>query len=454
MRPSVRFDPSRRSTRRSRLAAVAGVAGLALLAAACSSGKPSGGSTAPDSSTASTASSTSAPAPGGSSSSGVPARGSADLVIWADGQRAPVLQKLATTFGQQNGVKVEVQTISTDQQTAFVTATTAGKGPDIVVGATDWIGNLVQNGTIAPVPLSAQQLKAFEPIAAKAVTYNGSVYGVPYATENLALFRNTALAPTAPATFEQLVNQGRGIVKAKQAKQVLAVQTGQTGDVYHMEPFYTSGGGYLFGTKSNGDYDPNDLGVGRPGSIAAAKLIGKYGEKGANVFRRSIDADNAISLFTSGKTPFLVSGPWATESIKKAHVKYALSPVPGFAGQQPARPFVGVQAFFVSAKAKNAALAQEFASNYATQPAVEKALYELEPRPPALTTVYDDVAKSDPDVQGFHAAARNAQVLPQIPAMASIWDALGKAEAAIVGGADPASTMTAAGKQIKKSIES
>ncbi|HEY3630418.1 MAG TPA: maltose ABC transporter substrate-binding protein [Jatrophihabitantaceae bacterium] len=425
---------------------------VAVLAGACSSSKPAKHASSPGSTPP--ASSSSAPASGSSSASGIPARGSADLVIWADGQRAPVLQKLAETFGQENGVKVDVQTISTDQQSAYVTATTAGKGPDIVVGATDWIGNLVQNGTIAPVPLSAEQLKAFQPIAAKAVTYNGSVYGVPYATENLALFRNTAVAPTAPTTFEQLVSQGQAAIRAKKAQAALAVQTGQTGDVYHMEPFYTSGGGYLFGAKSNGDYNPSDIGVGKPGSIAAAKLLAKYGEKGSNVFRRSIDADNSISLFTSGKTPFLVSGPWALDTVKKAHVKYALSPVPGFAGQQPARGFVSVQAFFVSAKAKNAALAQEFASNYATQPSVEKALFELEPRPPALTAVYDEVAKTDTDVQGFYAAGKNAQVLPQIPAMASIWDALGKAEAAIVGGANPTTTITAAGKQIKKSIGS
>ena len=32
----------------------------------------------------------------------------------------------------------------------FVTAAQAGKGPDLVMGAHDWIGNLVQNGTIDP----------------------------------------------------------------------------------------------------------------------------------------------------------------------------------------------------------------------------------------------------------------------------------------------------------------
>ncbi|HZE51166.1 MAG TPA: maltose ABC transporter substrate-binding protein [Jatrophihabitantaceae bacterium] len=433
-----------------RVQAAAAALAVALLAAACSSDKSSGG---PSSGATSTGASSTSAAPS-SSGSGVPARGSADLVIWADGQRAPVLQKLANTFGQDNGVKVSVQTISTDLQSVYVTATTAGKGPDIVVGATDWIGNLVQNGAIAPVPLSGQQLSAFQPIAAKAVTYNGSVYGVPYATENLALFRNTALAPNAPSTFEQLVSQGQALVTAKKAQEALAVQVGQTGDCYHMEPFFTSAGGYLFGTKSNGDYDPTDLGIGKPGSVEAAKLISKYGEKGENVFRRSIDADNSVSLFTSGKAPFLVTGPWAVPTVASSKVKYALSAVPGFAGKAPARPFVSVQAFFLSSKAKNAALAQEFASNYATQPDVEKALFALEPRPPALTSVYNEVAKTDPDVAGFYAAGKNAQVLPQIPAMASVWDALGKAEAAIVSGANPATTISAAGKQIKKSIGS
>jgi arabinogalactan oligomer/maltooligosaccharide transport system substrate-binding protein len=396
-------------------------------------------------------SSTPATAPS-SSGTALPTRGSADLVIWTDTPRAPILQKIADQFGQANGVKVVVQPVSTDLQTAFVTATNAGKGPDIVVGATDWIGNLVQNGTIATLPLSKQQMGAFQPLAAKAVTYNGSVYGVPYATENLALFRNPALAPTAPANFEQLVAKGKALVKSKKAQVPLAVQVGQTGDVYHMEPFYTSAGGSLFGTKSNGDYNPADLGVGKSGSVAAAKTIAKYGEKGEDVFRRSIDPNNAISLFTSGKAPFLVSGPWAITNMTDAKAKYALSPVPGFAGMAPAKPFISVQAFFVSARAKNAALAQEFVANDATTPAVEKALFQLQPRPPALTSVYDEVSKSDPDVRGFFDAGKNGQVLPQIPAMASVWDAMGKAESAIVGGANPTSTIKSAGVQIKKAI--
>ena len=47
------------------------------------------------------------------------------------------------------------------------------------------------------------------------------------------------------------------------------------------------------------------------------------------------------------------------------------------------------------------------------------------------------------------AGRESGQIMPSIPAMAAVWDPLGKAEAAVVGGADPASTISAAGKAIE-----
>ena len=44
-------------------------------------------------------------------------------------------------------------------------------------------------------------------------------------------------------------------------------------------------------------------------------------------------------------------------------------------------------------------------------------------------------------------------MVPAIPAMSSVWEPLGRAQANIVGGADPASTMTGVGQTIKASIK-
>jgi arabinogalactan oligomer / maltooligosaccharide transport system substrate-binding protein len=350
-------------------------------------------------------------------------------------------------------VTVQVQAISKDQQTTFVTASQQGSGPDVMVGAHDWIGNLVQNGAIDPVRLSATQSAAITPNALKAVTFNGQVYGVPYATENLALIRNTDLAPDAPATIEQLVETGRQLKAEKKASEILCLQVGQNGDAYHIYPLYTSGGGYLFGTTGAGDYDPKDLGVGKPESIAAFTKIRALGEKGAGALKRSISLDNSIATFTSKKCAFLVSGPWAVTDVKKAAIKYDISPVPGFAGGRPAQPFLGVQSFYVAAKGKNKALAQEFVTNYVTTPELAVALYQAEPRPPALTAAFDQVKGSDPDLAKFLDAGKNAVVLPAIPEMATIWDPFGKAESAVVGGADPKTAMAAAAKTISAQIK-
>lgn len=375
------------------------------------------------------------------------------LVIWADDKRAAALKPFAEKFGQDNGVTVQVQAISKDQQVAFVTASQQGSGPDVMVGAHDWIGNLVQNGAIDPVQLSDEQKAAFPELPLKAVTFNGQVYGVPYAQENIALIRNTALVPEAPATIEDLIATGKKLKAEKKASEILCLQSGQNGDAYHVYPLYTSGGGYLFGTTAAGDYDPKDLGVGKPGSIAAFNKIKGLGEKGAGALKRSITGENSIATFAAKKCPFLVSGPWAITDVKKANIAYDISPVPGFAGGKPAQPFVGVQAFYVAAKAKNKAMAQEFVTNYLTTPDLAVALYRAEPRPPALTAALDQVKGSDADLQKFLDAGKNGVVLPAIPEMAAIWDPFGKAEAAIIGGADVSSTITAAGKTISAQIK-
>jgi len=138
--------------------------------------------------------------------------------------------------------------------------------------------------------------------------------------------------------------------------------------------------------------------------------------------------------------------------VKKAGIKYDITPVPGFAGGKPAQPFLGVQTFYVAAKGKNKALAQEFVTNYVTTPDLAVALYQAEPRPPALTAAFDQVKGTDPDIAKWQAAAKDAIPLPSIPEMAAIWDPFGKAEAAVVGGADPAKTIEAAGKTISASI--
>lgn len=378
--------------------------------------------------------------------------GEADLTIMVDAERTPVMETLARQFGEENGVTVEVQSIAENVQSQFVTAAQAGEGPDIVMGAHDWIGNFVQNGAIDPIQFSPQQLEAFNPLAIQGVTFNGQVYGVPFAVENVVLYRNTDLAPEAPATVEDLVATGQAAVDAGRATEVLALPVGDVGDPYHIYPLFTSGGGYLFGQNPDGSYNPADFGLGSPGSIEAFQRIGALGEAGAGVLKRSITGENIVTLFAGGDAVYMLSGPWNLASVEESDVNYELSPMPGFADGGPARPFVGVQAMYVASGSDNKTLAQEFATNYFATPEVAQQMFEADPRPPAQVAVLEQVQQDNPQVAQVLAAGEGGDILPAIPEMQAVFDPMGKAEASIIGGADVPSTVTTAAQTIQDAI--
>ena len=420
-------------------AAVTGVA--ALLMSAC------GGSTTVAAKPSTTAKAA-APAP---ASTAAPVRdAAADLVIWADVDRTPIIQKYADEFGKENGIKVVVQ-VATDVRPQFKDATKVGKGPDVIVGAHDWLGELVQNNTVAPVNLAAADAAKFAPQSIAATKFNGQSYGVPYAVENIALVRNTALAPTAPASMADLVSQGQALVKSGKATNILLQEVGKTGNAFYTYPYLKAFNGGIFALKANGDYDASKVVVNSAGSIKGATALAALGK--AKALSTNVDATNADALFDAGKVPFYITGPWSIDKAKKANITYAISALPSLTGGGNMQPFLGVQMFYVSAKAKNAAFAQEFVTKYVPREDVQMSLFAAGHRPPALTSAYAKAVASDPDVKAWFDAGKGGQAMPNIPAMNSVWGPLGQAAADVISGkALPQARFDAAQKEIVANI--
>ena len=374
----------------------------------------------------------------------------ADLVIWADQKKADSLKEIAKSWGQEQGITVAVQIVANDLQAAFITANQAGNGPDIVMGAHDWIGNLLQNSAIRPVVLSPEAEANYSDIALKAVTYDGQIYGTPYAVECLGLFVNKALTQvTEPATIEEMVEAGT----AAGTELILSQAVDEKGDAYNMEPIYTAAGGYLFGKNPDGSYNSKDLGIGKEGSIRAAEKIGQLGKQG--VLRKSVTAANHISLFTNAKAPYLISGPWALADIKKAGIDYQLTRIPGFGdieGSQ-ARPFAGVNCFYVASNGKNKAFAETFVADAAKDMTFAASMFPSNELPPAQKDLAEKLRTEQPDMVTFADMSAQADPMPAIPAMSSVWEPFGRAQANIVAGADPASTMAGVGETIRASID-
>ncbi|MCF4123514.1 maltose ABC transporter substrate-binding protein [Antribacter sp. KLBMP9083] len=353
-----------------------------------------------------------------------PAPAGETLTIWVDETRQAAVETAAATFEEENDVDVELVLKNfEDIRPDFLAQVPTGEGPDITVGAHDWLGELLSAGVVAPIELG-DLADSFEPVSVAAFTQDGQVYGLPYAVENIALIRNTALAAEAPATWADAIAAGQ----AAGTKYPVLIQTGTEGDPYTFYPLQTSFGAPVFKQNADGSYTP-ELALGGDSGTAFATWLAEQGKAG--VLSTDITYDIAVEAFKNGESPFIVGGPWMLEQF--ADLDLAIDPIPA-AGSQPAQPFVGVQGFYVSAQSENALLANDFLVNYMATPEAQLALYEAGNRPPALIEAAD-TASEDPVTAGFREVGAEAVPMPSIPEMGSVWAFWGVTEANIISGA-------------------
>jgi arabinogalactan oligomer / maltooligosaccharide transport system substrate-binding protein len=376
-----------------------------------------------------------------------PARGDADLVIWADDTRTPVLEPIAAAFSEAEGVKVQVVEVPFDEiRDNLSIQGPAGEGPDIIIGAHDWLGELVSNGVVEPLDLGAAA-GDYSEVAVQAFTYDGQTYGLPYAIENIALIRNTDLVPEAPATFEDLEATALALQADGTVEVPLAVQQGPA-DPYHNYPLFSAAGGYVFGQAEDGSYNADDLGIDSEGGLAAARKFAEWSESG--LISKDVTYDIMIDSFSSGRAPFAITGPWAVSSFTDAGVNFVVEPIPSVEGGTPA-PFVGVQGFMISSFSEAKDLAKTFLLDYLGTEEVQLDLYEAGGRPPAMTSAFEQVS-SDPIIEGFGLSGQNGQPLPAIPEMSVVFDNWTDAYNLIFTGTDPTEAFTNAATIMRDAI--
>jgi arabinogalactan oligomer/maltooligosaccharide transport system substrate-binding protein len=128
----------------------------------------------------------------------------AALEVWADDKFGPIIVEIAVPFTEATGVPVEVTVIDfQDMREQIATQAPAGEGPDVFIGAHDWLGEMVENGIASPVDLGAKA-SSFTDVSKNALNWGGTQYAMPYAQEAIALYYNADLVDTAPATMVDL----------------------------------------------------------------------------------------------------------------------------------------------------------------------------------------------------------------------------------------------------------
>ncbi len=166
---------------------------------------------------------------------------------------------------------------------------------------------------------------------------------------------NTKLA-SVPTSWAGLEKSAMAFKNKHHTAVGIAVPDGQpNGDAYHMYPFLSGLGGYIFGRNAAGNLQKCNVGVASPSLLSHANLIDKWNKEG--LISSSVDYGTAKDLFTKGKVPYWITGPWETsnletKSLNAAFGHFKIIQVPKIV--KASVPFLGLQGASITKYAASA----------------------------------------------------------------------------------------------------
>ena len=374
-----------------------------------------------------------------------------EVVVWHAyrGAERTAFEKVIEGFNQARAGKIAVSTLAVpyDAMADKITAAVPrGKGPDVFIYAQDRMGGWVEAGnTIESLDffLDEATTKRFLPTTLEAMTYRGTVWGLPLNYKVLALIHNKKLVPTPPKTTGELVAL---------AKKLTDQETGRFGlaywyaDFYYHAPLMNAFGGGVFGPD------------GRPVLDSAANA------RSLELVMRWLETDKILpaepstalitALFNGGRAGMVFSGPWFLGEIDPG-VDYGLATLPTVdeAGGEPMRPWMTVEGVYIAAPSKHKEAAYELLTYLTDTPAAK--VLALEGRQtPANRAVYDDPkVAADPELSLFRKQVEVATPMPNVPEMTMVWSPVTTAMNVITHGrATPKEAMATAQKEVVERI--
>lgn len=344
------------------------------------------------------------------------------LTVWVDELEAKALEGAAAEFKTDTGITVNL-VVNQDPRGNFLSSSTTGEGPDVVAGAHDWIGDLVANKVIEPIELGGRAVE-FQDNAVAAFKYESKTYGLPSTVQSLALICNSKKVPTQP-NWDQV----------KKAGLALSLNAGG-GDPYHLYTIQTSFGAHVFKKDGDGNFKP-DLDLDNGGLDFANWLA----VEGSKILDAGSTWDSSVKALQSGSKGCWITGPWVSGVLDLNTDEYNIYKIPTVGGKD-AVSFLSVRGFYVSANSKDTFYAKKFVVDYLGKAETQTELFNVSGRIPANKSARE-AAKDDRVVQGFADASQNAEPLPAIPAMASVWASWGATQMQILTGkAEPKAAWT------------
>ena len=343
-----------------------------------------------------------------------------ELTVYVDNGYKAYMEEAAKAFEKESGTKVTIKTgdalggldkLSLDNQ--------SGKAPDVMMAPYDRVGGLGNDGQLAEVTLNKDSKT--DKTTESLVTNGGKVYGAPAVIETLVLYYNKDLLQEAPKTFGELEEL------AKDSKYDFAGEAGKNTafladwtNFYYAYGLLSGNGGYVFGKDGT---DPKDVGLNNQGAIDGIEYAKTWYAKWPKGLQDTKGAANFIQTqFQEGKTAAIIDGPWKAASLKEAKVNYGVATIPTLPNGKAYSAFGGGKAWVIPAGANHPEAAQKFV-DFLTSTDQQKAFYDKTNEVPANTEAREyAVGKNDELTTAVVKQFENAQPMPNISEMSTVWD--------------------------------
>jgi arabinogalactan oligomer/maltooligosaccharide transport system substrate-binding protein len=377
-----------------------------------------------------------------------------ELQVW-HGYRAAEragLEKVVEAYNAaraSSGVKVTLRAIPSDAFTDKISAAVPrGIGPDVFVFPQDRLGGWVESGNmLEPLDFLLEDAtrKSFIPSTLEAMTYRGSLYGLPLNFKVITLIYNKKRVTKPPRTTGELIEWCK---KQPARSSDSACLVYPYTDFYYHAALMNAFGGRVF------DPGPKPR-LDAPENVKALELLLRWVEKD-RILPAEPSTVLTTSLFNAGKADMVFSGPWFLGEISP-EIDYGLAPLPTVdeAGGKPMRPWMTVEGVAVAAPSKNKEAAFDFA-RYLTGPEGARIMAQVGRQNPAFQQIYSEPEISrDATLAAFRAQADTAISMPNVAEMTMVWSPMTTAMNAITRkAATPKAALQEAQKAVEKDVAS
>ncbi len=318
-----------------------------------------------------------------------------------------------------------------DLQTQFQTAALAYGGPNLVYGPADKIGPYSIMGLLMPVEdlLPRSEIDRFEPVTLPVL--DGRVYGLPdHVGNHLTLVANLDLVGEMAGDTDRWVDQLQSLTVDRDGDG----KPEQYGLVFNLlEPFWLvpwlgGFGGWVMDERAN-----PTLGTGA--MVDALQFLSDL--KQARVVPLECDYPLADTIFKEGRAAYIINGPWSWEGYREAGIRVGLSSIPRVSatGLWPT-PMTSAKCYSINAYLDPAtrectAALLKWLTGTKVQTALARGLSVM---PADKTAAQNPDIQNDPALVASRAQIARGRLMPIVPEMRAIWDAMRPAYQSVMNG--------------------